>query len=290
MSQLDVSRTSSFSSVSSIEAQQPNNVANNNLPQELQNARPSSSGWATFGRVMLGIARVLGAIATIGISELIIHVAKPSPKPPQPRAQITSQQTVPSTKPSDDITKDALANTIQKNLNDLGNIYKRFLLDALDTMDMYFDDNVPRNLDELQNFTLSNGKKFVEELADQVRKVDGEVTGAKLWMMVKPLLSEEMSRRVVHALLQAEAQKLDIELKPNAVPQATEKLLQECTKQIENTDGMPNENEKNIKTFLSYIQADENDEIIPTTDMVKDAFNNIKTLVDMSKILQPATT
>ncbi len=256
----------------------PNGAQQNpNLPQDLQNARPSTSGWSTLARVALGVVRVLGAIATVGISELIIRKALASPEPPKPRVPKKQPALLPQAKPGNDAENTALANNMKK-LN-LPQAHIDALKAVLTDLAARYGDNVPKNLEDLRNLQLHGNKYFIVMLEDLVRKSDAYVDPARLQRLARELLEPEMAWRAAGNVLQNKAQELGIQLRPEGVKLATELFMQDCAKKIEGKPMGPMKDR--IERFL-------NPDPKGNAASVQSTFNNITKYVDVSDVLRRA--
>ncbi|MCR5814959.1 MAG: hypothetical protein K6G15_10795 [Desulfovibrio sp.] len=256
---------------------------NRELPPELANARPSTSGWAKIGRVAAYIARGIGAVATLGISEGIIwgirklyKYCHASPMPPQARLPKKHPPMLPQAEPSVDADNSALKNGLlklnipQKHLDALNSL--------LDDMRLRYGDVVPKNLAELRTFKTTT-EPFIVLLRRSVSDSDEYVDPARLQRMAKEILEPELIRHAVETLLQEKAQSLGLQLRPEGFRLATEILFQSLKKVNES---MPLGTEKaSIESFL-------NNEGMGNTLMVKDSFQRIEKFVNAEDVLQRA--
>ncbi|MBQ9406846.1 MAG: hypothetical protein IJU37_08965 [Desulfovibrio sp.] len=233
MSQVNINRPLQDIQNQPVPGPAPEGLAKPNLPQELQNARPSSSGWATFGRVVLGVVRVIGAIATLCISEVIIRTAIAARDAPEPRVQPHNPDHLPPADPQVEAGKKVLSDGMLK-LN-LPPRHIEALQGLLTDLADRYGDNVPKNLDDLRKLKLHSGEPFILKLRDAVKQSAEDVTPARLQDMARDFLEPEMVKRSLDVALQNKARELGIQLEswgPNHEPRglqlATNKFLQAC--------------------------------------------------------------
>ncbi len=264
-----------------VQGQQPiqgNNASNGaqhnpNLPQELQNARPSTSGWSTFGRVVLGVVRVIGAIATIGISELIIRKAMASPEPPQPRVPRNQPALLPQAQPRTDADNTSLVSNMRK-LN-LPQPHLDALKTVLTDLAARYGDNAPKTLEDLRHLETHKGP-FILKLEKLVSNSEEYVDPARLQRLAREILEPEMARRAVGDQLQHKAQELGMQLRPEGIKLATELLMRDCAKKIESLPmGVVTDT---IENFL-------NPDPRSNAGSVKNAYDSITKYVDVADVL-----
>lgn len=175
------------------------------LPQELQNARPSTSVWAKIGRVASYIARGIFAVGTLGISEAAIWGVKKlynychaSPEPPQPRVA-RQEVPLPNAEPQADIDNRAIYNGIVRFR--LPQAYKDAISDLLQELSGSFGNLVPKNLDELTKLAIvkSNGgiDHFPLMLRNKVIDSTEAVTPGRLKEMARQILLPELTRKSI---------------------------------------------------------------------------------------------
>ncbi len=189
------------------------------LPQELQNARPSTSVWAKIGRVASYIARGIFAVGTLGISEAAIWGVKKlynychaSPEPPQPRVA-RQEVPLPNDEPQADIDNRAIYNGIVRFR--LPQAYKDAISDLLQELSGSFGNLVPKNLDELTKLTIvkSNGgiNHFSLMLRNKVNDSTEAVTPGRLKEMARQILLPELTRKSIANALKPVAGDLGID-------------------------------------------------------------------------------
>ena len=200
------------------------------LPQELQNARPSTSVWAKIGRVASYIARGIFAVGTLGLSEAAIWGVKKlynychaSPQPPQPR--MLSQQDIsllPNAAPRADVNNRTLYNGMVRL--DLPQEYKDALGELLQELSGSFGKLVPKNLEELRTLFIANGRggndAFVAKLRRKVESSTEAVTPGRLKEMARQVLLPDLTSKSIADALKTVAADLGMTASKEALHMA----------------------------------------------------------------------
>ena len=188
------------------------NAVNQNVPQELQNARPSTS---IFSRIGHSIKSFFSAIGS-GISAIAARIFVSDT--PKPRVNPNSPNALPMSRPADDAANSQLSSGLYQM--QIPASHRNALEGTIKNLRERFGDAAPENIDALSNFMIDDNY-FMMKLRLSIDQSTEYVSPQRFARLAMEILEPQVAENAIGNVLKARADTLGIPMQGNAVKLAT---------------------------------------------------------------------
>ena len=195
----------------------------NHVPQELQNARVSTSLFARIGHSIASFFATVGeGICALGARIFL------SSETPKPRVNPGDKDALPFARPADMAANEALADGIyDMNLPDA---HKGAFDKLLNEMRERYGDAAPKDFEALKELETNGTNYFPQEFRKAVRECPEHVSPQRLYHIAKDILEPFVAKLAIGHALKSRADELKIPMAGKSAEKATAFFLEDCKK------------------------------------------------------------